>query len=265
MAGRETSKVALPLESGRSIAASLARNKRAGPADPARAHFAAMPETSPDPHLKRDILHSLAVSALACVATGGLLYLAYLIHTLRVAMRAPHASQSAELVLVFGKRLQQGQPDADFLMRLQHAHRLAQEQPARTLVLLGGRTDPGLSEAEAGLALLQTWGLPERARVLLEDQSQDTLQNLRHARELLGESAGRRVLLLSNRYHLARCAQLARQLGFDHALCAAEPTLKLDARLAGRLCTEAAYLCWLDIGTRWARLIGHRRMLERVS
>ena len=28
---------------------------------------------------------------------------------------------------------------------------------------------------------------------------------------------------------------------------------------------EAAYVCWIDLGTRWARLIGHRRMLARVT
>ena len=28
---------------------------------------------------------------------------------------------------------------------------------------------------------------------------------------------------------------------------------------------EAAYVCWMDLGTRWARIIGHRRMLARLS
>jgi hypothetical protein len=28
---------------------------------------------------------------------------------------------------------------------------------------------------------------------------------------------------------------------------------------------EAAYVCWADIGTRWARLIGAQRMLARVT
>jgi len=32
-----------------------------------------------------------------------------------------------------------------------------------------------------------------------------------------------------------------------------------------RMAGEAAYVCWADLGTRWARLIRHRRMLERVT
>jgi hypothetical protein len=32
-----------------------------------------------------------------------------------------------------------------------------------------------------------------------------------------------------------------------------------------RIAGEAGYVCWSDIGTRWARLIGHRRMLARVT
>jgi hypothetical protein len=32
-----------------------------------------------------------------------------------------------------------------------------------------------------------------------------------------------------------------------------------------RIAGEAAYVCVTDIGSRWARLIGHRRMLARVT
>jgi hypothetical protein len=74
-----------------------------------------------------------------------------------------------------------------------------------------------------------------------------------------------RVTLLTNRYHLARCALFARQLGFDCELCAAEPRLPLGPRTLLRLAGEAAYVCWSDIGTRWARLIGNQRMLARVT
>jgi hypothetical protein len=82
---------------------------------------------------------------------------------------------------------------------------------------------------------------------------------------MLGEHGARRVTLLSSRYHLARCALFARQLGFDWELCAAEPTLHLGPRTLARIAGEAAYVCLGDIGTRWARLIGHQRMLARVT
>ncbi|MCK7592374.1 YdcF family protein [Pseudomarimonas salicorniae] len=217
-----------------------------------------------DPHLRRDIAHSLGIASLACLATCGLLYLAYLGHVLRVAVGSRQRIEGGDWVLVFGKRLQQGRPDADFEARLRHAHRLAHAAPGRPLMLLGGGAAHEPSEAATGLARLRELGLPEALSVRLEDQSQDTLQNLRHARRLLGEAPAR-VVLLSSRYHLARCARLAGQLGFDFELCAAESRFEPSPRMLGRLAGEAAYLCWLDIGTRWARLIRHRRMLARVT
>ncbi|MBC7988227.1 MAG: YdcF family protein, partial [Luteimonas sp.] len=112
-------------------------------------------------------------------------------------------------------------------------------------------------------------GMAADAPLRLEGGSRDTLQNLRNARELLhtstaGEPFGR-VTLLSNRYHLARCALFAGQLGLDWELCAAEARLPMHVRTVWRIAGEAVYVCWSDIGTRWARLIGHRRMLARVT
>lgn len=217
-----------------------------------------------DPHLSRDIGHSLVVTALACVATAGLLYIAYLGHTLWIALRSGHRTDGGDYLLVFGKRLQDRRPDPDFQLRLAHAKRLAVDTPRRPLILLGGG-EPGASEAEIGLRMLRDMGLPEQVPVLVEDRSRDTLQNLRNARQLLAQREPGCVLLLSNRYHLARCARLATQLGFDYRLCAAEARFEPTPRALTRLAAEAAYLCWLDVGTRWARLIGHQRMLQRVS
>jgi hypothetical protein len=115
----------------------------------------------------------------------------------------------------------------------------------------------------------------KHAPLPLEAQSRDTLQNLRNARTLLdagtaAEGAATlavppRVTLLSSRYHLARCALFAQQLGFDWELCAAEPSLRFSPGNVLHIAFEAGYVCWTDLGTRWARLIGHRRMLARVT
>ena len=90
---------------------------------------------------------------------------------------------------------------------------------------------------------------------------------LRNARALLAEAglARPRVVLLSSRYHLARCALLARWLGYDYALCAAEPRLDWRPATLWRIACEAAWVCWIDVGARWARLAGHRGMLAKVS
>jgi len=69
---------------------------------------------------------------------------------------------------------------------------------------------------------------------------------------------------VTSRYHLARCLLLARRLGFDGVPVAAEAAMPLRPRYLGRLLTEASYLMWIDLGMRWADLIGHRRMAARI-
>ncbi|MGN6512677.1 MAG: YdcF family protein [Lysobacteraceae bacterium] len=212
----------------------------------------------------RDVLHAGVVAAAACVLSAGLVYLGYLVHVVRTARRAPTRPARADTLLLFGKHAPQGRIDRDFEARLDRAVSLWREAPPAHVLLLGGGADNEPSEAEIARRELLARGIAGDAPLHLEATSRDTLQNLRNARELL-RGARPRVALLSNRYHLARCALFARQLGFEWELCAAEPRLDLRPRTLLRLAGEAAYVCWIDLGTRWARLIGHRRMLARVT
>jgi uncharacterized SAM-binding protein YcdF (DUF218 family) len=169
-------------------------------------------------------------------------------------------------VLLFGKHAPHGRIDRDFDARLQRAVSLWHAQRPGTVLLLGGGGANEPSEAEIARRELLARGIDAGAALQLEAQSRDTLQNLRNARDLLRDgTTGLRVTLLSNRYHLARCALFARQLGFDSELCAAESAFSWSPRTLLRIAGEAGYVCWSDIGTRWARLIGHRRMLARVT
>ncbi|MGO4221324.1 YdcF family protein [Lysobacter sp. TAF61] len=213
----------------------------------------------------RDVLHAMAVAVAACVFSAGLVYLGYFVHVLRVARRAPCQPREGQCVLLFGKHSPQGRIDHDFEARLDRAVSLWKVRPPASVVLLGGGAPGEATEAELARQGLFARGIGEDAPLLLESLSRDTLQNLRNARMLLGERMRSRVTLLSSRYHLARCALFARRLGFDVELCAAEAHLRLDRRTWLRLAGEAGYVCMTDVGARWARLIGHRRMLARVS
>ena len=161
--------------------------------------------------------------------SAGLVYLGYFLHVLRVARRAPCTPEHGECVLLFGKHAPQGRIDADFAARLERAATLWRERPPGEFILLGGGAPDEPSEAEVARGALLARGLAAGPALRLEAQSRDTLQNLRNARELLvgAGQAPPRVTLLSNRYHLARCALFARQLGYDWELCAAEPRLPL--------------------------------------
>ena len=212
----------------------------------------------------RDVLQTGLVAIAACTLSGGLVYLGYLLHVWRVARRATCTPERGDCVLVFGKHAPGGRIDADFAARLERAATLWRERPPADLILLGGGAPDEPSEAEVARGALLARGLGTGPMLRLEAQSRDTLQNLRNARDLVGDTP-RRVTLLSNRYHLARCALFARQLGYDWELCAAEPRLPRTPATVFRLAAEAYFVCWSDLGTRWARFIGNRRMLARVT
>ncbi len=213
-----------------------------------------------------DVLHTGMITSAACLLSGGLIYLGYFAHVVRTARRAACVPEHGDCLLLFGKHSPDGRLDDDFSARIDRTAALWRQHRPRSIVLLGGAAPGHPSEARVAHAALLKAGVSADTSFLLEETSRDTLQNLRHARALLVDAthAGG-VTLVSSRYHLARCALFAGQLGFDYELCAAEAKLQLTPALLLRLAGEAAYVCWIDIGTRWARLIGHRRMLERVT
>lgn len=215
----------------------------------------------------RDVWHTLAVAGAACLFSGGLVYVGYFVHVFRVARSAPCQANRGSCLLVFGKHAPNGRIDRDFAQRLDRTICVLRDHAPTRVVLLGGAARAG-ERSEAALAQdgLLARGLKSAVPLELEAHSRDTMQNLRNARVMLGaQSTDMQVTLLSSRYHLARCALYARQLGFDAGVCAAEPRLSLGVATLVRLAGEAAYVCWYDLGTRWARLIGHRRLLGRVS
>ncbi len=182
----------------------------------------------------------------------------------RTATRTTTSSEASQL-LVFGKRLRNQQIDDDYRFRLQKAAELLQQGPERQLLLLGGAAGSHqLSESAAGEAYLLDLGI-EQQRMSREELSQNTLENLRHARDLLLDRLDQPVALISNRYHLARIHTMAESLGMPHRLCAAEPAFHPSWRLLPRLLIEAWYILWFKTGKGWARLTRSQRMLDRVT
>jgi vancomycin permeability regulator SanA len=217
----------------------------------------------------RDILVAAGVTLVVFVGSLGLVYVAHLVNVWRIAWRSPVLGNTRRALLIFGRMLVQDRPEADFIGRLARGRDNVLAGRADRVLLLGGSSGGSISEAEAGrrwLAAAGEW--PAEVPVTLEQLSIDSLENLRHARELLRPAQAAplpAVWLVTSRYHLARCLYLARRLGFDAAPIAAEPRLALSGRYIVRMLMEAGYLMWIDIGMRWASLTGNRRMAARIS
>lgn len=215
-----------------------------------------------------DILLAALVTLLVFVGSLGIVYIAHAVRVWRLARGSPLLAGPHGTLLIFGRRLVDDRPEADFVGRLRRGRDNAVEGRAGRVLLLGGMSGGSISEAEAGRRWLLAEGFPEGIPLVLEQVSIDSLENLRHARELLRERAGDvlpPVWLVTSRYHLARCLYLARRLGFEASPIAAEDRLPLNRRYVLRMLMEAGYLMWIDTGMRWAALIGNRRMAARIS
>ena len=175
---------------------------------------------------------------------------------------------ATDALVVFGKRLVQDLPDADYRARLHTAVELTADRPQSRIVILGGQTASArLTEAAAGERLMRSLATTRDLAITLEQASGDTLTNLRNVRDLLTELAPREPLtLISNRYHLARVGQMATSLGLTHRLCAAEGvSCALRSTPSYRWLLEGFYVAWFATGKLWAQLTRNRRMLARVS
>lgn len=214
-----------------------------------------------------DVLHAAAITTLAVVLSGGLVWLAYLIRVCRMAAISPLEPPRRMTALVFGCRLVVDVPTPEYEWRLQRVLALATSGHTAHILVLGGYSGGQCSEAAAGAAWLRQHGLPAAVRLELEQASIDSLENLHHARCLLQASAADLppVALITSRYHLARCLMLAQRLGFDAVPVAAEPSLPRYPRYLARLLLESGYVMCMDLGIRWATLIGLRRMARRIG
>ena len=115
------------------------------------------------------------------------------------------------------------------------------------LVLCGGKL-PGhrLAEADVMARMMTALGVSEEA-LILEDQSQDTMENCRNAAKLLGGQ--KHVLVVTSDYHLRRAVLTARRAGFKADGLAAElPEKKVKRTLAEICYTFDLLMGWQDEG-----------------
>jgi uncharacterized SAM-binding protein YcdF (DUF218 family) len=204
------------------------------------------------------IRESLLASLLILVLSAGLSLLLSWLWVLRWALVRNRQPEQGVLLLC-GHQLEAGRPSRDYRRRLARAASLMAGSPDLRLVLLGGGVP---SEAAAGRDWLLANTRLEAGRIELEEDSIDSLENLRNARSLLPSNAA--LYLLSSRYHLGRLRLFAGQLGLPAELVAAEPGFDLVWRNLALTWQEAAYVCWFVSGRFWARLARRERLLERI-
>ena len=128
------------------------------------------------------------------------------------------SSGSADLdyVVVLGAQVKGEAPSKALGKRLQKALEYAQANPDAILILSGGQ-GPGeeITEAECMRRYLTERGIPKE-RLILEETSTSTKENLELSDALTG-CGKKRTGILSNNFHVYRAVLLAQKLGYEHA------------------------------------------------
>lgn len=206
----------------------------------------------------------LTLSNMVLLATAGLSGLWLLYRVWRTAFTAPIAGVEGDWVVVLGSRLAQDHVTMGYARRLHRAAALHRQDPRRRILLVGGFTGGRVSEAECGRQYLCALGVPASS-LFVEDESLNTLDNLRRARQLQPELSERPFILVTSRFHLARSKALACGLNLQPVLCAAEDRLPHDFLSFWRLGQEAYYLHWYAVGKRWSQWTRNRHSLARIT
>lgn len=133
--------------------------------------------------------------------------------------RIPVVAESGlDYLIVLGAQVKEEGPSSTLRLRLEKAAEYAAQNPETTLVLSGGMGHhEQVSEAEAMKQYLLDQGIPEE-RMLLEDRSTSTLENLVYSRYLLEAQPGQqpvRVGVLTSNFHLYRARMIARKHGLE--------------------------------------------------
>ncbi|QRK10983.1 YdcF family protein [Archangium violaceum] len=147
------------------------------------------------------------------VATFGLYGMAFVVDRFGQRERAV----PSDIVVVLGARvLPGGQPSPALRARIEKAVELYHRGLAPRLLFSGGVGINPPSEARVMRDLAVRLGVPEEA-CLLEEQSHSTEQNARFSSVVLRSLGVRRVVVVSDPYHLLRARQYFRLHGFEVA------------------------------------------------
>lgn len=146
----------------------------------------------------------------------------FVVQLLVVSAMNASAPPSVDVLLILGAQVKGEEPGIALSERLASAYAYMEENPATAAVLCGGK-GPGedITEAECMYRYLTERGIsPER--LILEDRSTSTSENVRFARALIADQNASAAVLTSH-FHVWRSVHLAKACGWTNVYGAAAP------------------------------------------
>ena len=121
-----------------------------------------------------------------------------------------------EYVIVLGAGLKGDQPTNTLMARIRRGAEYLKENENTILIASGGKgADELISEAECiRRKLVGEFAIDER-RIILEDRSTSTIENLRYSMDIIGDPAAS-VGIITNSFHEYRAMQIALKAGYEN-------------------------------------------------
>lgn len=122
-------------------------------------------------------------------------------------------TRGLDYIIVLGAQVRKDGPSPVLKYRLDKAVEYLNENPDTVCIVSGGQgSNEPWSEAEGMARYLQEKGI-DTARILTEDQSQTTGQNITNSKKLMKEGAS--VGIVTNNFHVFRALQIAKKYGLS--------------------------------------------------
>ena len=119
----------------------------------------------------------------------------------------------ADYVIVLGAQMKKNGPSKALQYRLDEAIRYLEENPDAKVIVSGGQgPDEHISEAQGMYEYLVSKGIKAQ-RIIKEDKSRNTTQNLRFSAEFL-DKENDSVAVVSNNFHVFRAVKIAQKAGY---------------------------------------------------
>ncbi|MEY3575610.1 MAG: YdcF family protein [Actinobacteria bacterium] len=160
------------------------------------------------------------------------------------------SSARVDAVIVLGAAQYDGRPSPQFAARLDHALLLWQRGLVKTVVVTGGKqVGDRFTEAESGREYLAERGMPA-AVIQVEPRGTSTFSSLETVAQQL---ANRRVVVVSDPYHVLRARLVASELGLDADVSATRTSVIRGVDALRRNMREA-------LGVMVGRISGFRQL-----
>ena len=158
----------------------------------------------------------------------------------------PNANGSADYMIILGAKVRPGGvPSLSLKSRLEVAVPYLTKYPHVKVIVSGGQgPDEDRTEASVMQDYLEQHGI-DAARIIIEDQSTSTYENLVFSKDLLPKET-KKITIVSNDFHLKRAKYLAETLDFEVDVLSAKTPKSVEAKL--RIRERAALLKTYIVG-----------------